>query len=396
MDAIQILKDYMASGSFARGRDMINADASIVYIGNINDSVESLLKVTHLFNPFPPEFNNDSAFFDRIHYYLPGWETPKLRSNLFTTGYGLISDCFAEFCHAMRKYDFTNSYSEYFELNRDFNTRDTIAVGRTFSGLAKLIYPHEEMTKEETREILEYAIECRRRVKEQLRKMTPGEFSDVNLGYIDLDSGSEHIVYLPEVSAGTLVSEGFEVPGHVYGVGRSVNDTIGIYHLENKLVDGTGVFSFKNVEGLARAPGSVKDSITAAFNYFGENAHRLVATSYEDYDYSLYFHDLQNRGVCDEISVAEVVGLFSGLANRAVLPSLVICGRVVMSGSMMPITTELEDIFVAAANAGARRIMLPDECQEKYDKLRPDLKEEISAIFYSTPLEAARIALGVG
>lgn len=394
-DMVQTMKNYMANGSFARGADSISSDASIAFEGNTFRSVTDMLRTTNLFEPFPEAFNNDSAFFDRIHAYLPGWETPKLRSALFTTGYGLISDCLSEFCHAMRKYDFTNSFSEYFTLNRDFNTRDTIAVGRTFSGMAKLIYPDEAMTKEETRELLEYAIECRRRVKEQLRKMTPGEFSDVNLGYIDLDTNEEFIVTLPEVANGTLIFEGFENPGYVYGVGRSVTNTIGIYRLENKLISGTGVFSFKNVEGLARAPKSVKDSITAAFNYFGENSRKIISGAYEDFDYSLYFNDLQNRGVSDEISVAEVVGLFSGLANRAVLPSLVICGRVVMSGSMMPVTTELEEIFVAAANAGAKRIMLPIESKEKYDKLRPDLKNELFVIFYSTPLDAAKKALGV-
>ena len=394
-DMVQIMKNYMANGSFARGADSISSDASIAFEGNTFRSVADMMRTTNLFEPFPEAFSNDSAFFDRIHAYLPGWETPKLRSSLFTRRYGLISDCFSEFCHAMRKYDFTNSFSEYFALNKCFNTRDTIAVGRTFSGLAKLIYPDERMTKEETRELLEYAIECRRRVKEQLRKMTPGEFSDVDLGYIDHETGEETIVYLPEVSTSTLIYQGFEKPGYVYGVGRSVSDILGIYRLENKLVTGTGVFSFKNVEGLAHSPKSVRDSLTAAFNYFGENARRLIAGSYEDFDYSLYFNDLQNRGVSDEISVAEVVGLFSGLANRAVMPALVICGRVVMSGSMMPITTELDEIFVACANAGAKKIMLPKDSQEKYDKLRADLKEEIEVIFYSTPLDAAKKALGV-
>ena len=394
-DMVQIMKNYMANGSFARGTDTINSDASIAFEGNTFRSVADMMRTTNLFEPFPEAFNNDSAFFDRIHAYLPGWETPKLRSSLFTKRYGLISDCFAEFCHAMRRYDFTNSFSEYFSLNKDFNTRDTIAVGRTFSGLAKLIYPTEEMTKEETREILEYAIECRRRVKEQLRKMTPSEFSDVDLGYIDLETGEEHIVGLPEVSSGTLVFQGFEKPGYVYGVGRSVSDILGVYRLENKLVDGTGSFSFKNVEGLARSPKSVRDSLNAAFNYFREQARNLVSGSYEEFDYSLYFNDHQSRGVSDEISVAEVVGLFSGLTNRAVLPAHVICGRVVMSGSMMPITTELDEIFVAAANAGAKRIMLPAESMEKYNRLRSDLKEEITAIFYSTPLDAVKKALGV-
>ena len=394
-DMVQIMKNYMANGSFARGADSISSDASIAFEGNTFRSVADMMRTTNLFEPFPDAFNNDSAFFDRIHAYLPGWETPKLRSALFTKQYGLISDCFAEFCHAMRKYDFTNSFSEYFSLNRNFNTRDTIAVGRTFSGMAKLIYPDEKMDKEETREILEYAIECRRRVKEQLRKMTPGEFSDVELGYFDNDTNEEVIVSLPEVSTSTLIYQGFEKPGYVYGIGRSVSDLLGIYRLENKLVSGTGVFSFKNVEGLARAPKSVRDSLTAAFNYFGENARRLISGSYEDFDYSLYFNDLQNRGVSDEISVAEVVGLFSGLANRPVLPSLVVCGRVVMSGSMMPITTELEEIFVAVANAGAKKILLPMESKVNYAKLKKDLKAEVEAIFYSTPLDAVKKALGV-
>lgn len=175
-DMVQIMKNYMANGSFARGADSISSDASIAFEGNTFRSVADMMRTTNLFEPFPEAFNNDSAFFDRIHAYLPGWETPKLRSNLFTKSYGLISDCLSEFCHAMRKYDFTNSFSEYFALNDQFNTRDTIAVGRTFSGLAKLIYPNEIMDKEECREILEYSIECRRRVKEQLRKMTPSEF----------------------------------------------------------------------------------------------------------------------------------------------------------------------------------------------------------------------------
>ena len=394
-DMVQILKNYMANGSFARGTDSVLSDASLAFEGNTFKSVADMMRTTTLFEPFPEDFNNDSAFFDRIHAYLPGWETPKLRSDLFTKKYGLISDCFAEFCHAMRKYDFTNTFSEYFALNDQFNARDTIAVSRTFSGLAKLIYPNEEISKEEAREILEYAIEGRRRVKEQLRKMTPREFSDVNLGYIDRDTGEEIIINLPEVAGGTLIFDGFEEPGYVYGVGKSVHNVLGVYRLENKLIGGTGVFSFKNVEGLAYAPRSVKDSLTAAFNYFGENCHKISSASYENYDYSLYFNDLQNRDVSDEISVAEVVGLFSALTKRAVLPSLVICGRVVMSGSMMPITAELEEILTVAVNAGAKRILLPEDSREIYNVLKLDLKNAISVIFYATPLDAVKKAFDV-
>lgn len=394
-DMIQIMKNYMANGSFARGAESISSDASIAFEGNTFRSVADMMRTTNLFEPFPEQFNHDSAFFDRIHAYLPGWETPKLRVGLFTRGYGLISDCFSEFCHAMRIYDFTDAFGGYFKLNDNHNTRDETAVSRTFSGMAKLIYPDKKMTKEETRELLEYCIECRRRVKEQLRKMNPAEFSDVELGYIDLDTGEEHIVPLPEVASGTLIFEGFEKPGYVYAVGRSVDDKVGIYRLENKLLTGTGKFSFKNVEGLAHSPKSVRDSITAAFNYFKENADRLISGDCEAYDYSLYFNDLQNRNVSDEVSAAEVVGLFSALANRSVMPSLVICGRVVMSGSMMPVTTELDEIIVAASNAGANKIMLPDESRKQYDAISGELKKEIEVIFYQSPLDAVRKALGV-
>ena len=395
-DMVQIMKNYMANGTFARGSDSISSDASIAFEGNTFRSVADMMRTTNLFEPFPDAFNNDSAFFDRIHAYLPGWETPKLRAKLFTTNYGLISDCFSEFCHSMRKYDFTNMFSEYFELNNCYNTRDDTAVRRTFSGLAKLIYPDEVMTKEEARELLEYSIECRRRVKEQLRKMNPTEFSDVGLGYIDLETNEETVVSLPEVSNGSLIFEGFEKAGYVYAVGNSVNNSIGIYRLENKLTNGSGKFDFRNVEGLSKAPRNVKDSITAAFNYFEENCSKIIAGSYKDFDYSLYFNDLQNRGVSEEISVAEVVGLFSGLANRSVLPSLVVCGRVVMSGSMMPIKSEIEDIFVTALNAGAKYILMPEESRDKCSKLTAELKNDIEIIYYTTPLDAAKKALGVG
>ena len=394
-DMVQIMKNYMANGSFARGSDSISSDASIAFEGNTFRSVEDMLRTTNLFEPFPDGFNNDSAFFDRIHAYLPGWETPKLRASLFTSKYGLISDCFSEFCHAMRKYDFTNSFGEYFALNDNFNTRDDTAVRRTFSGLAKLIYPDECIQKEEARELLEYAIECRRRVKEQLRKMNPAEFSDVMLGYTDLDTGEKIYVDLPEIANGSLIPESFEKPGYVYAIGRSIDGHVGVYRFENKLMEGTGKLSFRNVEGLAGAPKSVRDSITAAFNYFMQNSGKLVERSPLEFDYSLYYNDLQNRNVSDEVSVAEVVGLYSALSNRPVLPSLVICGRVVMSGETMPVITMLDEIFVASANAGAKKILLPESSRSNYMLLSDKLKKEIAVDFYNTPLEATKLALGV-
>lgn len=393
-DFVQIMKTYMANGNFARGTDAINADASIAFEGNTFRSVEDMLRTSHLFEPFPTSFNNDSAFFDRINAYLPGWETPKLRESLFTKEFGLISDCFSEFCHAMRKYDFTNDFAQYFELNKAFNTRDNKAVTKTFSGLVKLIYPDGIMTKEQIRELLEYSIEGRRRVKEQLKKMSPSEFSDVNLGYIDLETNVETVIEVPEQPASSLIFQGLENCGYVYGIGRSSRDLVGVYRLENKAVDGTGEFMSKNIEGIGYNK-NVKDSINAAFNYFKINLKKLININADDYNYSMYFNDMQSKGVCDEVSVAEVVALFSAVTKHPVLPSLVVVGRVVMSGSMMPVTTSITDIITAAINAGAKKILLPEDSKDKFDaSIRNDLKQIITPIYYSTPVDAAKKAFG--
>ena len=395
MEFVQTMKTYMANGNFALGVDSINADASIAFEGNTFRTLADMIRTSHLFEPFPEDFNNDSAFFDRINAYLPGWETPKLRESLFTKGFGLISDCLSEYCHAMRKYDFTSNFLQYYSLNKKFNTRDDKAVTKTFSGLVKLIFPDENITKEEAKELLEYAIEGRRRVKEQLKKMSPSEFNDVSLGYIDNETGEEFVVNVPEQPDSTLVSEVFEPAGFVYAIGRSIKDQIGVYRLENIVISGSGKFDSKNIEGLGTNK-DVKDSVNAAFIEFGKHTKEVVSKSPSDYDYTLYFNDLQNKGVSDEVSVAEVVGLCSAISGVPVKASMPIVGRVVVSGTMMPLTTSLHDIVVAAVNAGAKKIMLPEECKEKFENLNTETRRDLVAIFYSTPIDAAKKALGLG
>ena len=394
MEFVQTLKTYMANGNFALGTDSVNADASIAFEGNTFRNLSDMIRTSHLFEPFPESFNSDSAFFDRINAYLPGWETPKLRESLFTKGFGLISDCLSEYCHAMRKYDFTSNFMNYFELNKNFNTRDDKAVTKTFSGLVKLVYPDENMTKEEAKELLEYAIEGRRRVKEQLKKMSPFEFNAVSLGYIDKETGEETIVNVPEQPDTTLVSDVIEPAGFVYAIGRSLKDLIGVYRLENQAITGTGKFESKNIEGIGTNKG-VKDSMNAAFVEFGKHTKEIISKSPTDYDYTLYFNDLQNKDVSEEVTVAEVVGLCSAIANIPVKTSMPIVGKVVVSGTMMPLTTSLNDIVVAAVNAGAKRIMLPEECQESFERLSQDTKKGLTPIFYKTPIDAARKALGL-
>lgn len=393
-NAIQILKDYMASGSFARGKDQLNADASMVFEGNINDTPQNVLKTTHLLQPFPPEFNNDSAFFDRIHLYLPGWEVPKMRSDLLTSHYGLITDCLSEFCHEMRKRDFTHLADEHFRLNSDFNKRDEIGVRKTFSGMAKLLFPDQNMSKEDVQMLLGYAIEGRRRVKEQLKIMAGVEFIDVNLGYIDVENPAEnHVVYVPERSKSTLVPDGPLQAGHVFAVGHSVEGEMAIYKLENKAVAG----DFKlETEGLGYNR-AVNDGIEAAFKYFGNNANKVaLGVRAGAYDYLMFFNDLQKKGLSAEISLAEFVGLCSAACGRPVAASLVIPGILRMSGSMDELR-DLEDIFRVAKNAGAKKILLPMSSIPQLQTASQELMSSVSPDFYpdGDAVAAARKALEI-
>lgn len=389
LDAIQIMKDYMASGSFARGRDMINADASMVFVGNINDSVQNLLKVAHLFEPFPPEFNNDSAFFDRIHYYLPGWEIPKMRSELLTEKYGLITDCLAELTRELRKKDCTHLLDAYFRLNNKFNKRDEIAVRKTMSGLIKLIFPDENVTEDEMRRLLEYAIEGRRRVKEQLKLMAGVEFADVALGYVD-EFGSETVVSVPEQASNTLIPAEKLPAGHVFALGANqIDGEVAVYRLENKVIRGNGKMETQGIGGNR----AVNECVDAAWYYFMDKARSILpGTTLSDHDYLLYYADPQSKGLSTEVSVAELVGLCSAVANRPVMEATAVIGEIKLSGTMGEIKN-LENIVRVAKNAGAKQLLLPIQSMQELMHVPGELLTAVQPIFYSDPIEAVKKAI---
>lgn len=389
LDAIQIMKDYMASGSFARGRDMINADASMVFVGNINDSVQNLLKVAHLFEPFPPEFNNDSAFFDRIHYYLPGWEIPKMRSELLTEKYGLITDCLAELTRELRKKDCTHLLDTYFRLNNKFNKRDEIAVRKTMSGLIKLIFPDENVTEDEMRRLLEYAIEGRRRVKEQLKLMAGVEFADVALGYVD-EYGSETVVSVPEQASNTLIPAEKLPAGHVFALGANqIDGEVAVYRLENKVIRGNGKMETQGIGGNR----AVNECVDAAWYYFMDKARSILpGTTLSDHDYLLYYADPQSKGLSTEVSVAELVGLCSAVANRPVMEATAVIGEIKLSGTMGEIKN-LENIVRVAKNAGAKQLLLPIQSMQDLMHVPGELLTAVQPIFYSDPIEAVKKAI---
>ena len=293
-DGIQIMKDYMASGSFARGKEEKAASASMVFVGNINQSVDVLLKTSSLFDPFPPEMGTDTAFLDRIHCYLPGWEIPKFRPEHFTDDYGFITDYLAEFIRELRKEQYGDALDKYFRLGTNLNQRDTIAVRKMVGGLLKLVYPDGEFTKEQLEEILKLALEMRRRVKEQLKKLGGMEFYDVNFSYIDTDSFEEYYVSVPEQGGGKLIPEGMCNPGQVYTVSQGKSGMIGVFRLESQMLPGNGKFERTGIGSEREA----REATNTAFNFLKANAGHISGTiSTTTKDYIVNYQDLQGIGM---------------------------------------------------------------------------------------------------
>lgn len=333
-DGVQIMKDYMASGSFARGKESKAASASMVFVGNINQSVEVLLKTSSLFDPFPPVMGTDTAFLDRIHCYLPGWEIPKFRPEHFTDDYGFITDYLAEFIRELRKVQYGDALDKYFRLGKNINQRDTIAIRKLVGGLLKLIYPDGEFGKEEVEEILKIALEMRRRVKEQLKKLGGMEFYDVNFSYIDNETFEEHYVSVPEQGGGKLIPEGMCNPGQVYTVGQSKSGMLGVFRLESQMLPGNGKFERTGI-GTDR---DAKESSNTAFSFLKANgsgiSHSISTTTK---DYIVNYQDLQGIGMTGKLALPTLIALCSIATGKPVLSSMVVLGEISISGTIIKV-----------------------------------------------------------
>ncbi|NLA52590.1 MAG: protease Lon-related BREX system protein BrxL [Alcaligenaceae bacterium] len=390
-DGVQIMKDFMASGSFSRGKEEKAASASMVFVGNINESIDFLLKTSHLFAPFPEAMRNDAAFFDRIHYYLPGWEIPKMRPEIFTNNFGFIADYLAEFMRTMRKYSYADSIDKYFNLGNNLNQRDSIAVRKTVSGMVKLIYPNGEYDKDDITEIFQYALEGRRRVKEQLKKIGGMEFYDVMFSYIDKETLEEHYVSVPEQGGGKLIPEGITKPGHVYVAGHGNSGMIGIYKLENEVVSGAGKFEKSGV-GSER---DARESLDTAFRYFTSNIKSINSSlNYKTKDYLMHIEDLQGIGLTEDLAIAELIGLCSAVLGKPVQGSLIVIGNMTVGGTISKVR-EFAEMLQVSVDAGAKKVLLPSSAVQDLQTVPSDLLVKVQPIFYSDPIDAVYKALGV-
>lgn len=390
-DGIQIMKDYMASGSFARGKEEKSASASMVFVGNINQSVDVLLKTSSLFDPFPPEMGTDTAFLDRMHCYIPGWEIPKFRPVHFTNDYGFITDYLAEFLRELRKEQYGDALDEYFRLGRNLNQRDTIAVRKMVGGLVKLMYPDGEYTKKQLEEILKISLEMRRRVKEQLKKLGGMEFYDVNFSYIDLEDMSEHYVSVPEQGGGKLIPEGMCNPGQVYTVSQGKSGMIGVFRLESQMIQGNGKLERTGLWSDRDA----KESSNTAFNYLKANGNRISGSiSTTSKDYIINYQDLQGIGMTGKLALPTLIALCSIALGRPVQSSTAILGEISISGTLIKVDN-LADTLQVCLDSGAKKVLLPQPSFMDFTTVPPELMSSFQLIPYQSAEDAVFKALGV-
>lgn len=390
-DGIQIMKGYMASGSFARGKESKNASASMVFVGNINQSVEVLLKTSSLFDPFPEAMATDTAFFDRMHCYLPGWEIPKYSPHHFTDDYGFITDYLAEIMRELRKISYADAYSKYFKLGNQLNQRDTIAVKRTISGMVKIIHPDGNYTKENIEEILRFALEMRRRVKEQLKKIGGMEFYDVNFSYIDNESFQEEYVPVPEQGGGSLIPEGIGKPGHIYHVGRGKSGMLGVFKLETQMTVGNGKFERTGLGSSSEA----KESVDTAYKYLKANSKAISGNiSTTTKDYLVNIQDMIGIGMTTGLTLSTIIAISSIALGKPTITSMVILGDISIGGTLIKVE-ELANTLQVCLDSGAKKVLLPLTSAGDLGTVPPELVGAFNLIFYSSPEDAVFKALGV-
>lgn len=390
-DGIQIMKDYMASGSFARGREEKAASASMVFVGNINQSVDVLLKTSSLFDPFPPEMGTDTAFLDRIHAYIPGWEIPKFRPEHFTSDYGFITDYFSEVLRELRKEQHGDAIDQYFKLGKNLNQRDTIAVRKIVGGYVKLLYPDGNYTKEQIEEILKMALELRRRVKEQLKKLGGMEFYDVNFSYIDNETFEERYVSVPEQGGEHLIPEGINNPGCVYTVAHGKSGMIGCFRLESQMLPGNGKFEKTGI-GFDR---ECKEATEAAFNFLKANSSQIsgrISTTTKNY--VVNYQDLQGIGMTSSLALSTVIAIASIALSKPTISELAVLGDITMTGTLKKVDN-LADILQVCQDSGAKKVLIPLPSAADLATCPPELIGSFNLIFFASAEDAVFKALGV-
>ena len=388
-EVVTTLKTYCESGMFARGKDALTGMASIAMFGNTNQAVELMVRSSHLFMPMPEVIREDMAFLDRLHFYIPGWEIPKMRVEYFTDHYGFVVDYLAEALRELRKQNFTEAIDRNFSLGSHLNARDVKAVRKTVSGLIKLIYPHGELNRDELAEITELAIEGRRRVKEQLKKLGSFEYHQTSFSYIDNETREEKFVGVPEQGGRDMIASDPLAPGSVYTASVDDQGKVGLYRLEVGCSPGTG--KLKIAGGI---DGVMRESIQRAFAYLAAQKVKIgISQQVDTTDFHVEGIDLLSNHVPCEAGVALIVAVYSAIKKQSVLAGLVILGDLSIQGNIKPLRSLVEPLQVCMDN-GARRTLVPLENKRNFLEVSGDIVERVDPIFFSDPITASMKALG--
>ena len=388
-EVITTMKTFCESGAFQRGQEAASGDASIAMFGNTNQPVDVMVQTGHLLAPMPDVIRDDMAFVDRLHFYLPGWEIPKMRNDLFTDHYGFVVDYLAEALRELRKHNFTEIIDRHFSLGSHLNARDRKAVRKTVSGLMKIVFPHGEATPEELAEILELAIEGRRRVKEQLKKMGSFEYYQTSFSYTLQETGEERFVGVPEQGGRDLISPDPLAPGAVYSAGVTADGTVGLYRIEVSVSGGTG--KLRMAGGVA---GSLKESVLRAFSHMqGRKSELGIARELDTSDLHVEVIDLLGNRVEAELGVGFFVACYSALRRAPVSPGLLVLGDMSVQGTIKAVRSLVEPLRVAMDN-GARRALVPVENKRSFLEVSADVVERVDPIFYGDPKSAALKVVG--
>jgi ATP-dependent Lon protease len=389
-EVITTMKTYCESGTFQRGQEATSGEGSIAMFGNTNQPIDVMVQTGHLFAPMPDVIRDDMAFIDRLHFYLPGWEIPKMRNEFFTDHYGFVVDYLAEALRDLRKHNFTEVIDRHFSLGAHLNARDRKAVRKAVSGLMKILYPDGVVTQDELAEILELALEGRRRVKEQLKKMGSFEYYHTSFSYTLQESGEEKFVGVPEQGGRDLISTDPLSPGTVYSAGVTSDGTVGLYRMEVSVASGTG--KLKLAGGVA---GGMKESVQRAFSFLQAKKTDLgIARDLDFSDIHVEVIDLLANRVEAELGVAFFIACYSALRKAPVSPALLILGDMSVQGNIKPLRSLTEPLQVAKDN-GAKRALIPIENKRNFLDVSADIMEQVDPIFYGDPKTAAMKVLGL-
>lgn len=376
-DVAQIMKDYMANGRFSRGVTQVLADASLVFLGNLNQPVESLVQnsATDLFQPLPKEF--DLALLDRMHFYFPGWEVPKISKNILTTHYGFVTDYLAEAFRNLRKLNRYDEVEKVFRFGAHVEGRDAIAARKTVSGLLKILHPDGEWTKEELAEYVELALEGRRRVKEQLKKRGSFEFYKTSFSYIDMEDDTERAIGVPEQGGAGVISQDPLPPGTVYTAAVNSEAKVGLFRLEVTVTAGTG--KLRTPSGLDK---TLKESLNRAFSYLQNVKERLGLTQMlSNKDIYAEAVDLSGGKVECPCGVAFFAAFISAIRCRHVQAGTVILGDLTIQGNIKSPASITESLQISL-ESGALRVLVPVSNKSQFAVLPEDVIERMDIVFY--------------